>query len=97
MREPKRKKWNKKIDRILEIPEEVYSNVPKITLTGFDEMIIENFKSILEYEEFYIRISTYIGIININGYNLNLKNMTNDDIKITGKIESFDIERISEE
>lgn len=60
-------------------------------------MIIENFKSILEYEEYYIRISTYIGIININGYNLNLKNMTNDDIKITGKIESFDIERISEE
>ena len=97
MREPKRKKWNKKIDRILEIPEEVYSNVPKITLTGFDEMIIENFKSILEYEEYYIRISTYIGIININGYNINLKNMTNDDIKITGKIESFDIERISEE
>lgn len=97
MREPKRKKWNKKIDRILEIPEEVYSNVPKIILTGFDEMIIENFKSILEYEEYYIRISTYIGIININGYNLNLKNMTNDDIKITGKIESFDIERISEE
>ena len=97
MREPKRKKWNKKIDRILEIPEEVYSNVPKITLTGFDEMIIENFKSILEYEEYYIRISTYIGIININGYNLNLKNMTNDNIKITGKIESFDIERISEE
>ena len=97
MREPKRKKWNKKIDRILEIPEEVYSNVPKITLTGFDEMIIENFKSILEYEEYYIRISTYIGIININGYNLNLKNMANDDIKITGKIESFDIERISEE
>ena len=97
MRGPKRKKWNKKIDRILEIPEEVYSNVPKITLTGFDEMIIENFKSILEYEEYYIRISTYIGIININGYNLNLKNMTNDDIKITGKIESFDIERISEE
>ena len=97
MREPKRKKWNKKIDRILEIPEEVYSNVPKITLTGFDEMIIENFKSILEYEEYYIRISTYIGIININGYNLNLKNMTNDDIKITGKKESFDIERISEE
>lgn len=97
MREPKRKKWNKKIDRILEIPEEVYSNVPKIILTGFDEMIIENFKSILEYEEYYIRISTYIGIININGYNLNLKNMTNDDIKITGKIESLDIERISEE
>ncbi len=92
----KRKKIGK-IEKILEIPQEVYSDVPKITITGFDEMLIENFKAILEYEEFYIRISTYIGIININGYNLKLENMTNDDIKIKGKIESFEIERLIEE
>lgn len=83
----------KKIDKLLELPKEVYSNVPKIIITGFDEMIIENFKGILEYEEFFVRINTHIGIININGYNLNLENMTDDDIKITGKIESFDLER----
>lgn len=83
----------KKIDKLLELPQEVYSNVPKIIITGFDEMIVENFKGILEYEEFFVRINTYIGIININGYNLNLENMTDDDIKITGKIESFDLER----
>ena len=92
-----KKKKISKIEKMLEIPEEVYSNTPKIITTGFDQMIIENFKSILEYEEFYIRISTYIGIININGYNLNLETMTNDDLKVTGKIDSFDIERISDE
>ena len=92
-----KKKKITKIERMLEIPEEVYSNTPKIIITGFDQMIIENFKSILEYEEFYIRISTYMGIININGYNLNLETMTNDDLKVTGKIDSFDIERITDE
>lgn len=92
----KRKKIGK-IEKILEIPQEVYSDVPKITIIGFNEMLIENFKAILEYEEFYIRISTYIGIININGYNLKLENMTNDDIKIKGKIEGFEIERLIEE
>lgn len=93
------KKKNKasKIDRLLDLPKEVYSNEPKIIITGFDEMIIENFKGILEYEEFIVRINTYIGIININGYNLNLENMTNDDIKVTGKIESFDLERTIDE
>ena len=96
MREMKKKRISK-IEKMLEIPEEVYSNTPKIIITGFDQMIIENFKSILEYEEFYIRISTYIGVININGYNLNLENMTNDDLKVTGKIDSFDIERISDD
>lgn len=82
-----------KIDKILEMPKEVCSDIPKIIITGFEEMVIENFKGILEYEEFYVKINTHIGIININGYNLNLENMTNDDIKVTGKIESFDIER----
>lgn len=82
-----------RIDKMLELPKEVYSNVPKMIITGFDEMIIENFKGILEYEEFFVRINTHIGIVNINGYNLNLENMTDDEIKITGKIESFDLER----
>ncbi len=89
----KNKKNISRIDRILEIPQEIYSNVPKITITGFNEMIIENFKGILEYEDYYIRINTSLGIINVNGYELRLENMTNDDIKVTGKIEKFDIER----
>ena len=76
----------RRLDKILEIPEEIYTNTPKITITGFNEIILENYKGILEYEEFFASISTYIGIVNINGYNINLEKMTNDDIKITGKI-----------
>lgn len=92
-----KRKNNRKVDKILELPKEVYSNIPKIIITGFEELIIENFKGIVEYEEFFVRISTHIGVININGYNLNLQNMTNDDIKVTGKIESLDIERLTDE
>ncbi len=89
----KRKNALSKIDRILEMPQEVYSDIPKITITGFNEMVIENFKGILEYEDFFVRISTHIGIININGFELKLENMTNDDIKVNGKVESIEIER----
>ena len=82
-----------KIDDILEMPKEICSNNPKVTTIGFEELIIENYKGILEYEDYYIRINTHIGIININGFNLKLEKMTEDDIKINGKIESIDIER----
>ena len=61
-----KRKNNRKVDKILELPKEVYSNIPKIIITGFEELIIENFKGILEYEEFFVRISTHIGVININ-------------------------------
>ena len=83
----------RRLDKFLEMPEEVYSNIPKLTITGFNEIVLENYKGILEYEEFFASISTHIGIVNIHGYNINLEKMTNDDIKITGKIESVELER----
>ena len=55
-------------------------------------MLIENFKAILEYEDFFVRFATYIGIVSINGFNLKLSQMTEDDILVTGKIESIDFE-----
>ena len=89
----KTRKIKNRFESILEMPKEVYTDFPKLTVVGFEEMIIENYKSILEYEEFFVRINTYIGVININGFNLNLEKMTNDDIKITGTIESIDLEK----
>lgn len=82
----------KSVSKFLEIPREVISNVPKITVTGFDEVLIENFKGILEYEDYFARISTNIGIININGFNLKLNQMTDDDILVSGRIENLDFE-----
>lgn len=82
-----------RVSKFLEIPREVISNTPKITVTGFDEVFIENFKGILEYEDFFARISTEIGNININGFNLKLNQMTDNDILVSGKIENIDFEK----
>lgn len=80
------------IDEILEVPKEVTTGLPKITILGFNEILIENYKGILEYEEFFIRVNTHIGIININGFNFNLKQMTDEDLLISGKIENIELE-----
>ena len=81
-----------KINEILEFPREIVSKVPKITITAFDEVLIENFKGIIEYEDFFARISTHIGNINIQGFNLKLSQMTEDDILVSGKIDSIEFE-----
>lgn len=87
----------RKIDKFLEFPKEVCSNEAKLTVIGFDEIIIENFQGILDYEEFFIRIKTQNGIVILNGYGFNLVNLSNVDVKVTGKIESIELERIVEE
>ena len=83
----------KRFNDILEIPKEIYTNIPNFIITGFEDMIIENYKGILEYEDYYVRVNTYIGIVNIHGTNLRLEKMTEDNIKLIGKIESIEIER----
>jgi sporulation protein YqfC len=86
-----------KFDRLFEIPEEVSNSVPKITILNFDKMLIENYKCILEYQEFFIRIKMTNGILDINGFNLELNEMTRDDVIVTGTIDSIDFEKFKEE
>ena len=87
-------KKRNRFNDILEIPKEIYTNIPNFIITGFEDMIIENYKGILEYEDYFVRVNTYIGIVNIHGINLKLEKMTEDNLKITGKIESIELERI---
>lgn len=85
-----------RLNRLLEMPSEIVSSTPKLTNLGFKKMMIENYKNILEYQDFFIRINTSIGIININGIGMKMEEMTKDDIIIEGEIDSIDFEKIED-
>lgn len=72
-----------RINEFLEMPEEITMDKAKITILGFDQLVIENYKNILEYDEVFIKINTHIGAININGFNLKLIQMNKEDLMIT--------------
>ena len=93
----RRKNVMKRINKVLEVPDEVAFKVPKVTILNFEQVLIENYKGILEYQDFFVRIQTYIGIININGFKLTMEEMTTDDLIVKGKIESVDFESIIDE
>lgn len=84
-----------RFDKLFEIPEELVSDIPKVTIVGFNRMLIENYKCILEYQDFFIRIKMKTGLININGFELIMNEMTKDDLLITGTIESVDFEKFT--
>lgn len=86
-------KRKNKFNQILDMPRELDNTEPKITMISFDEMFIENYKGILEYEEFFIEVATEVGTININGYKLTLEQITEDDIGIKGIIKSIELEK----
>lgn len=85
-----------KFDKLFDIPEELSTDIPKITILDFNRMLIENYKCILEYQDFFIRIKMSTGLININGFKLIMNEMTKDDLIITGTIESVDYEKFQD-
>ena len=93
----KKDKKMSRFNEILDIPKEIGTNKAKVTILGFEEILIENYNGILEYENYIIKINTHIGTININGTNLEIVKMTTDDIIINGKIDSIEFEEIENE
>ena len=83
----------RKLNQILDMPRELDNKEAKITIISFDQILIENYKGILEYEEFFVKVDTEIGTVNINGYKLTLEQITEDDIEIKGTIKSIELEK----
>lgn len=84
------KKFNlrKSFADTFELPQELVCDTTKISLTGFTEFEVLNYKSLVEYESNMIRINTKEKLIKIEGENLIIKAVTDDEISIAGEIKS---------
>ena len=64
------------------MPRDVVMGASVITITGRNEICIENYRGILEYTD----LLTKSGQIRLSGKNLQIEYYTNDEMKITGRI-----------
>ena len=74
-------------EKALEIPIELLKNVPRATIIGDECVLVENYKAIVEYEKNLIRLSNNLSIL---GEDLNVAEITSDEIIINGKIKSIE-------
>ena len=79
------------ISEALELPKDIVMDLPKITIIGNIQINISNHKGIIEYTESTLRINSSIGIIKIQGDNLELKTILLEEIIVHGDIESLEI------
>ena len=71
----------------LELPKDLI-----VTVTGRGEAVISNYKGILEYEDSFIRVQTKTCRIRITGVRLAIDYYTNEEMKITGSIDTIEYE-----
>lgn len=87
---PPRPKMKEKFAEALELPKEVVLNIPKLTMLGAGNLVIENYKGIIEYDDSKIRVNTGTGMIRITGERLFIKEITSEDIMVDGEIKSLE-------
>lgn len=80
----------KKLVNTLELPKEIIFNLPLITMVGNEEINIENYKGVIEYSPEKIRINTECGVLKINGEKLSFKQITAENIIVTGVIQTLE-------
>ena len=76
----------------LELPKDLMLGAAILTDTGRREILIENYRGILTYEDSFIKIQTKNCRILISGMHLAIVYYTNEEMKITGLIQSIQYE-----
>ena len=72
----------------LELPKDLVYGAGLVSITGRQEILIENYRGILEYTQNHISLQTKTCRLVIHGKNLHISYYTNEEMKITGWIDS---------
>lgn len=73
----------------LDFPRDVMMNIPKISVTGNNEITIENHKGIVLFDEKEVKINSNVGLISISGEKFEILFLGGSTITISGKFKSI--------
>lgn len=79
-----------KVTELLDLPKEVVLDVPKMLMLGNNQLVVENFKGIIEYEDNRVRLNSGIGLIKIEGARLLIREITTEEVIVHGEITSIE-------
>lgn len=82
-------KLQKTMSDVLEFPPDVIGDSPKITITGRQHVIVENYKEILVFSGEKITLTTSVGALTLTGTGLVLKTVLPTELQINGTLISL--------
>lgn len=77
---------------LLEIPQDIVLDLPRITMLGNRQILVENHKGIIEYTSSMVRIKLNQGELVIAGTDLTLGNLQAEQILVEGAVSAVSYE-----
>lgn len=78
---------------LFELPRDVILDLPKATLLGDVQMVVENHKGLLEYTPARLRIRTSQGEVCVVGAHLRIGSLFREELVVEGRIDSVQFNR----
>lgn len=85
----KEKKVKEKFLELMDMPVELLQNTYRITMVGKQSILIEKYKSILEYDENIIRTASGV---TVQGTSLNIEEISDNELFVTGDFLNIELE-----
>lgn len=82
-------KLTKNVGEVLDFPPDVAGNGPRITITGRQEVLVENYLEIIEFTAEEILLNTTEGQLMITGKKLVLKTVLATELRIEGQFSAL--------
>ena len=83
--------FGRKLAELLEIPEDIVLDLPRLTLVGNIEVTLENHRGIVEYTPQKLRMALPEGELIISGEDLALVSLAQEEVIVRGRIKSIEL------
>ncbi len=80
------KKLTKWTTDMLDLPQDVIFDLPRITMIGSMQMYVENHRGVLHFTGEYLKLALSQGTMEIHGNNLSIRTILPEEMFIEGKI-----------
>ena len=77
------------IGAVVDLPKDLVLTLPRITLVGDLQLVIENHRGIEDFDGSHVRIALERGTLVIKGDNLTLRSIHTDEIVVDGSIKAL--------
>ena len=85
--------WIQRVADKAQLYAEPLPGVPIIEIAGDRRVLVERHHGVVEYGEHTIRVNLDFGLVTVSGDNLQLMEMTHQQIVISGMIHSIQLQR----
>lgn len=71
---------------VLDLPQDLLQDLPRITLIGNKELYIENHRGVLHFSSELLRLGLADGFLEIKGEQLSIRNIVGQELSVSGRI-----------